>query len=111
MTLQVVSIESMKEVKRMLWLTHYDMLCKKLVVIIREKCPGCYSFIDSTEATLLIVSLFTEDFLSFFSNKLISGNSSQYPAKIPLILLFSVFGFLLFFLDLSFKCFLLSPGT
>ena len=31
----------MKEVERKLWLTHYDMLCEKLAVVIREKCTGC----------------------------------------------------------------------
>ena len=31
----------MKEVQRKLWLTHYDMLSKKLMGVIREKCTGC----------------------------------------------------------------------
>ena len=34
---EVASVESMKEVERKLWLTHYDMLCKKLLEVIREK--------------------------------------------------------------------------
>ena len=35
------SVEAMKEVERKLCLTHYDMLCEKLAVVIREKCTGC----------------------------------------------------------------------
>ena len=38
---EVASVEAMKEVERKLWLTHYDMLCKKLGVVIREECTGC----------------------------------------------------------------------
>ena len=38
---EVASIESMKEVERKLWLTHYDMLSEKLMEVIREKCTGC----------------------------------------------------------------------
>ena len=38
---EVDSIESMKEVVRKLWLTHYDMLGEKLMDVIREKCTGC----------------------------------------------------------------------
>ena len=38
---EVASIESMKEVERKLWLTHYDMLCEKLAEVVGEKCPGC----------------------------------------------------------------------
>ena len=38
---EVASIELMKEVERKLWLTHHDMLSKKLTEIIREKCTGC----------------------------------------------------------------------
>ena len=38
---EVDSVESMKEVERKLWLTHYDMLSKKLMEVIREKCTGC----------------------------------------------------------------------
>ena len=37
---EVASAESMKEVDRKLWLTHYDMLSKKLMEVIREKCTG-----------------------------------------------------------------------
>ena len=37
----VASVESMKEVERKLWLTHYDMLSEKLMLVIREKCTGC----------------------------------------------------------------------
>ena len=37
---EVDSIESMKEVERKLWLTHYDMLSKKLMEVVREKCTG-----------------------------------------------------------------------
>ena len=37
----VASVESMKEVDRKLWLTHYDMLSKKLTEVIKEKCTGC----------------------------------------------------------------------
>ena len=38
---EVASVESMKEVERKLWLTHYDMLSEKLNDVIREKCTGC----------------------------------------------------------------------
>ena len=38
---EVDTVESMKEVERKLWLTHYDMLSKKLMEVIREKCTGC----------------------------------------------------------------------
>ena len=35
---EVASVESMKEVERKLWLTHYDMLSEKLNEVVREKC-------------------------------------------------------------------------
>ena len=35
------TVESMKEVERKLWLTHYDILSEKLMEVIREKCTGC----------------------------------------------------------------------
>ena len=35
---EVDTVESMKEVERKLWLTHYGM---KLMEVIREKCTGC----------------------------------------------------------------------
>ena len=38
---EVNTVESMKEVERKLWLTHYDMLSEKLMEVIREKCTGC----------------------------------------------------------------------
>ena len=38
---EVASVESMKEVERKLWLTHYDMLSEKLNEVVREKCTGC----------------------------------------------------------------------
>ena len=38
---EVDSVESMKEVERKLWLTHYDMLSEKLLEVVREKCIGC----------------------------------------------------------------------
>ena len=38
---EVDSVESMKEVERKLWLTHYDMLSEKLMDVVREKCTGC----------------------------------------------------------------------
>ena len=38
---EVGTVESMKEVERKLWLTHYDMLSEKLMEVIREKCTGC----------------------------------------------------------------------
>ena len=38
---EVASMEAMKEVESKLWLTHYDMLCEKLAVVIREKRTGC----------------------------------------------------------------------
>ena len=37
---EVDSVESMKEVERKLWLTHY-MLSKMLMDVVREKCTGC----------------------------------------------------------------------
>ena len=38
---EVASVESMKEVEKKLWLTHYDMLREKLNDVVREKCTGC----------------------------------------------------------------------
>ena len=38
---EVDSVESMKEVERKLWLTHYDMLSEKLMEVVSEKCTGC----------------------------------------------------------------------
>ena len=38
---EVDTVESMKEVERKLWLTHYDMLSEKLMEVIREKCTCC----------------------------------------------------------------------
>ena len=38
---EVDSVESMKEVERKLWLTHYDMLSETLMDVVREKCAGC----------------------------------------------------------------------
>ena len=38
---EVDSVESLKEVERKLWLTHYDMLSEKLMEVVREKCTGC----------------------------------------------------------------------
>ena len=38
---EVDSAESMKEVERNLWLTHYDMLSEKFMEVVREKCTGC----------------------------------------------------------------------
>ena len=38
---EVASVGSMKEVVRKLWLTHYNMLSKKLLEVTREKCTGC----------------------------------------------------------------------
>ena len=38
---EIASVESMKEVERKLWLTHYDMLSEKLNDVVREKCTGC----------------------------------------------------------------------
>ena len=37
---EVDLVESMKEVERKLWLTHYDMLSEKLMEVVREKCTG-----------------------------------------------------------------------
>ena len=36
-----VSVESMKEVEKKLWLEHYNRLCEKLLEVVREKCTGC----------------------------------------------------------------------
>ena len=38
---EVASVESMKEVERKLWLTHYNMLSEKLNEVVTEKCTGC----------------------------------------------------------------------
>ena len=38
---EVDLVESMKEVERKLWLTHYYMLSDKLMEVVREKCTGC----------------------------------------------------------------------
>ena len=40
---EVASVESMKEVERKLWLTHYDKMSEKLMDVVREKCTGCQS--------------------------------------------------------------------
>ena len=37
---EVDSVESIKEVERKLWVTHYVM-SKKLMEVVREKCTGC----------------------------------------------------------------------
>ena len=37
---EVDPIESMKEVERKLWLTHYNMLSEKLMEVVREECTG-----------------------------------------------------------------------
>ena len=36
------SVETIKEVERKLWLTHYDKLSEKLMEVIRGKCTGCH---------------------------------------------------------------------
>ena len=38
---EVDSVESMKEVQRKLWLTHYGILSEKLMEVVLEKCTGC----------------------------------------------------------------------
>ena len=38
---EVASVESMKEVERKLWLTHYEMLSGKLNEVVKEKCTDC----------------------------------------------------------------------
>ena len=38
---EVDTVESIKEVERKLWLTHYNMLSEKLMEVIGEKCTGC----------------------------------------------------------------------
>ena len=38
---EVDSVESMKEVERKLWLTHYDVLNEKLMKVVREECTVC----------------------------------------------------------------------
>ena len=38
---EVASVEAMKEVEKKLWLEDYNQLCKKLLEVVREKCPGC----------------------------------------------------------------------
>ena len=38
---EAASVESMKEVMRKLWLTHYDMLSEKLNEVVTEKCTDC----------------------------------------------------------------------
>ena len=38
---KVASVESMKEVERKLWLTHYDILSEKLNEVVTEKYTGC----------------------------------------------------------------------
>ena len=41
---EVASVESMKEVEKKLWLTHYNQLCVKLLEVLREKCTGCQAY-------------------------------------------------------------------
>ena len=38
---EVALVESMKEVEKKLWLEHYNLLCEKLLEVVREKCTGC----------------------------------------------------------------------
>ena len=38
---EVASVESMKEVERKMWLTHYDTLSEKLNEVVTEKCSSC----------------------------------------------------------------------
>ena len=40
----VASVESIKEVERKLWLTHYYMLREKLMEVLRERCTGCQAY-------------------------------------------------------------------
>ena len=40
----VASVESIKEVERKLWLTHYYMLRQKLMEVLRERCTGCQAY-------------------------------------------------------------------
>ena len=47
---EVASVESMKEVERKLWLTHYDMLSEKLNEVVTEKCTGCQMSEPSLQA-------------------------------------------------------------
>ena len=38
---EVASMETIKEVERKLWLTHYNQPCDKWLEVVREKCTGC----------------------------------------------------------------------
>ena len=41
---EVASVESIKEVERKLWPTHYYMLRGKLMEVLRERCTGCQAY-------------------------------------------------------------------
>ena len=62
----VDSIESMKEVERKLWLTHYDMLSKKLMEVIREKCTGCQMNEPNPLGHELCVMSFSEEQVNLY---------------------------------------------
>ena len=40
----VASVESIKEVERKLWLTHYYMLRETLMEVLRERCTRCQAY-------------------------------------------------------------------
>ena len=40
----VASVESIKEVERKLWLTHFYMLREKLMELLRERCTGSQAY-------------------------------------------------------------------
>ena len=40
----VASVESIKEVERKLWLTHYYMLREKLMEVLRKRCQCCQAY-------------------------------------------------------------------
>ena len=64
---EVDTVESMKEVERKLWRTHYDMLSEKLMDVIREKCTGCQmNEPNQLELELCLISSSEEQMNQFF---------------------------------------------
>ena len=58
---EVASVESMNEVERKLWLTHYYMLREKLMEVLRERCTGCQTYETNDLAHELCALLSAEE--------------------------------------------------
>ena len=57
----VASVESIEQVERKLWLTHYYMLREKLVEVLRERYTGCQAYKTNCVRRELCVLLSAEE--------------------------------------------------